>query len=730
MLFQSETVTVEKDHDGSAFLKIDVPGQAHNVISRRVLADLDAALDAVAAGPRLPLLVLRSGKQAGFLVGADLHGFLEISDAAAAEALSAQGQRLFDKLAALSMPTLAAIHGPCLGGGLELALACDYRLVLDRPNTQLGLPEVRLGLLPGWGGTQRLPRVVGLRRALEIILQGKRLGAREALKAGLADVAPVGEAELRTQLAYLGMKAIAGGKRPLKGLPLRSWGQRLLESTRLGRAVIFGATDRALRSVVPDDMPAPAEALQAVRVGLREGMAAGLAYERAAAGRLAVSPACRNLVTLWFRGEKAQKMPEALAALAPNEPRRIGVVGAGVMGAGIAQLAAVRGASKVVVREINQAALDAGLDRIKDLFDKAVERRVLPAAEAEKRHAAVRGTTDWAGFDDVDVVVEAAVENLDAKRAVFRELDGQTPPTAVLATNTSSLRVASLEEGLKHPERVGGMHFFNPVHRMQLVEVVRTAATDERTVATLVRWAIALGKTPVVVRDSPGFVVNRVLTPYLNEAVLLVAEGMGIKEIDRVMKRFGMMAGPLETLDQIGLDVAAHVAESMGPLMADRLGANAAFAKMRERNWLGQKAGRGFYVHRGRVRAANRLAENLLRAEAAPASAALSQALPVEARAAEARERLVLLTVNEAAMVLGEGLAQSAEMIDLAMVLGTGWAPHRGGPLRYADERGLAAVLEALNGLAARHGRRFEPCAELRKRAEAGGRFTQAAGEV
>ncbi len=730
MLFQSETVSVEKDADGSAFLKIDVPGQTHNVITRQVLADLDAALDVVAAEAGLPLLVVRSGKPAGFLAGADLHGFLEIADAAAAEALSAQGQRLFDKLAALPMPTLAAIHGPCLGGGLELALACDYRLVLDKPNTQLGLPEVRLGLLPGWGGTQRLPRVVGLRRALEIILQGKRLGAREALKAGLADLAPAGEADLRSQLAFLKIRSIRQGKRSLKGLPLRTWGQRLLESTGLGRAVLIGATERVLRGAVPDDMPAPMEALQAVRVGLKKGMAAGLAYERAAAGRLAVSPACRNLVALWLRGEKAQKMPDELAALAPAEVRRVGVVGAGVMGAGVAQLAAVRGASKVVVREINQTALDAGMDRIKDLFDKAVQRRVLSAAEAEKRSAAVRGTTSWDAFEDVDVVVEAAVENLDAKRAVFRELDGRTRPAAVLATNTSSLRVGSLEDGLKHPERVAGMHFFNPVHRMQLVEVVRTAATGERTVAALVQWAIALGKTPIVVRDSPGFVVNRILTPYLNEAAVLVAEGMGIKEIDRIMKRFGMLMGPLEVLDQIGLDVAAHVAESMAPVMAGRLEANTAIARMREKNWLGQKNGRGFYVHHGRARTANRLAENLLRSETAPGSAALSQALPAEAREAEARERLVLLTVNEAAMVFGEGLAESAEMIDLAMVLGTGWAPHHGGPLRYADERGPAAVVEALNGLAARHGPRFEPCAELRKRAEAGVRFTRPAGEI
>ena len=721
-LFQSETVVVEKDRDGSAFLKIDVPGQTHNMLSRRLLADLDAAFDAVAAEHRLPLLVIRSGKPSGFLAGADLHSFLEIKDATEAEALSHQGQRLFDKLAALSMPTLAGIHGPCLGGGLELALACDYRLVLDNPKTQLGLPEVSLGLLPGWGGTQRLPRVVGLRRGLEMILEGKRLGAREALRWGLADVAPTNEAELRSQLAYLGIKAIAQGKRPLKGLPLRTWGQRFTESTALSRGLLFTATERILRNRVPDDMPAPAEALHAVRIGLKDGMEAGLAAERAAAGRLAVSSACRNLITVWLRGEKARKLPENLRGLAAPEVRNVGVVGSGIMGAGIAQLAAIRGA-RVVVREVNQTALDAGLKRIKDLFDKAVQRRVLSEGESNKRFAAVRGTTLWTGFDEVDVVVEAAVEDLDAKRAVFRELDSQTRPTAVLATNTSSLQVGSLEEGLAHPERVAGMHFFNPVHKMPLVEVVRAAATNECTLATLVQWAITLGKTPVVVRDSPGFVVNRILTPYLAEATLLIAEGMKIQEIDHVMKRFGMPMGPLELLDQIGLDVAAHVGKSMAPLLAERFGDNPAFEKMHANGWLGQKSGRGFYRHRGRARTPNHLAENLLRVEAGGEGAAVSQGMPPEIRAMEARDRLVLLMVNEAAMVLGEGLAESAEMINLAMVLGTGWAPHRGGPLRYADDRGLANVVEAMEALAARHGRRFTPCAELKHRMGMGQRF-------
>jgi 3-hydroxyacyl-CoA dehydrogenase/enoyl-CoA hydratase/3-hydroxybutyryl-CoA epimerase len=311
------------------------------------------------------------------------------------------------------------------------------------------------------------------------------------------------------------------------------------------------------------------------------------------------------------------------------------------------------------------------------------------------------------------------------------------------------LRVESLQEGLTHPERVAGLHFFNPVHKMPLVEVARTPGSAERALALLTRWALDLGKTPVLVRDSPGFVVNRVLMPYLNEAVLLVAEGLEIRELDRTMRRFGMPLGPLELLDQIGLDVAAHVAQSMQPALAGRFEPSTAFAQMQARGWLGQKSGAGFYLHKGKSARVNRDAEELLRAarsgaaaqglpaggartsiveSASPAGGAgfsiVERASPA-ARLYEARERMVLLMVNEAALALGEGLAADAGAIDLALVLGTGWAPHRGGPLRYAEDRGVAEVTRALTDLAGRHGPRFEPCAELRRHAETGEPFTR-----
>jgi len=715
-VFQGKTLTVDRDTDGRVVLKLDVPGRSVNVLNRQLLAELDVALDHIEAEGRAPLLVIQSAKPTGFLAGADLAEFQAIADRAAAEALSEEGQRLFNKLAAVPMPTIAAISGPCLGGGLELALACDYRLVFDKPSTQLGLPEVHLGLLPAWGGTQRLPRVIGLDRSFQIILGGRRLNAREALRWGLADAIAATEAELRTQFARLTALAMTRGKRPRLRLPLRTWRQRFLESHPMGRRLLFRGAERLLRRKTPDDMPAPLAALDAIRTGFRKNVAAGLERERQAAGQLAVSPACRNLIGLFLRQEAARKLPAALEAQQPAEVRRVGVVGAGVMGAGIAQLALLKGC-EVIVQEVDETALGAGLLRIEKLFRKAVERRILTQAEAARRLGSVKGTVRWEGFDRVDVVIEAAVEDLRIKQALFHELEAHTRPDTVLASNTSSLRLDSLQPGLNHPRRLAGLHFFNPVHKMPLVEVVRTLVTDDRTLAVLMRWAIALGKTPVLVRDSAGFVVNRILLPYLNEATLLVAEGLGIKQIDLVMKRFGMPMGPLELLDQIGLDVAANVGQAMQPLLAGRFEANPSFEQMRNNLWLGQKNGRGFYKHGWSLKP-NRLAENLLRSLKLADASPLSCTLPMAARLSEARERLVLLMVNEAAMALGEGLADNADAIDLAMILGTGWAPHRGGPLRYAGSRGLAEVVQALTALAARYGKRFQPCAELKRRAE------------
>jgi 3-hydroxyacyl-CoA dehydrogenase/enoyl-CoA hydratase/3-hydroxybutyryl-CoA epimerase len=703
--FQADNLWVSQLADGVAALVVDVPGRSVNVLARQVFDDLEAALDRIDVETSFQLLLIRSGKPGNFIAGADLHELGAITTAEDAIALSERGQRVFNRLAALRVPTVAVISGACLGGGLELALACDYRVVVDQPKTQLGLPEVELGLLPAWGGTQRLPRVVGLERGLQMILGVRRLSARDALRWGLAD--DLAEEGSEEPPAFLTNPV----KRPKSGLPLRGWRQRLIESNRLGRSLIFRGTERVLKRRLPDDLPGPSEAFRAIRVGLEQGMEAGLAAEREAVGRLALSSACRNLVRLFFRREEARQLPEPADDVTPI--RKVGIVGAGTMGAGIAQLAALRGCS-VVIQEINETALAEGILRILALFNHAAERGVLSREELPAKLNAIHGTTAWKGFDDLDLVIEAIVEDLQAKRELFRDLEKHTSPACILATNTSALGVQQIGQGLKHPGRVAGVHFFNPVHKMPLVEVVRSPETAARVADGLVRWAIELGKTPVVVKDSPGFVVNRVLMPYLNEAVLLAAEGMRFEQVDEAMRRFGMPMGPLELLDQVGLDVAAHIARAVGPALADRLRPAPGFEQMEQRGWLGRKAGRGFYLYRsGRKRRPNPAARELLLQNATVPPAA-EPVTPAEERIV-ARQRMVLLMVNEAAACLGEGLTASADALDLAMVLGTGWAPYRGGPLTYGREIGFAQVVGTLEELTKRHGRRFEPCAELRR---------------
>jgi 3-hydroxyacyl-CoA dehydrogenase/enoyl-CoA hydratase/3-hydroxybutyryl-CoA epimerase len=702
-VFQSETVTVGKEPDGSFELRLDVPGRSVNVLTRQMLADLDNALAALEKQPRLPVVVVRSGKKTGFLAGADLAEFVAIRTADEARNVSEAGQKVFSRLEKLSGPTVAVIHGPALGGGLELALACDYRLVYDRPDTQLGLPEVELGLLPAWGGTVRLPRIIGLEPALQVILGGKRLDAKEAKALGLADEVAATEAELRERFGNLLVRAVGVGKVARRGLPLRTWRQWFIESNFLGRWVLFGGAERRLQERIPDDMPGPKEALESVRTGVQDGAEEGFTYERNAAARLSSTPACRNLIGLFFQREGAKKVPTELADA--TEAKRVAVVGAGVMGAGIAQACALAGLN-VVVREVSPAALTAGMERIDALFARAAGRGKVSATQASKARAAIVGTVNWDGFESADVVIEAAVEDLAIKRELFAELARRCHPEAVLATNTSSLTVLSIAEGMPTAERVAGMHFFNPVHKMPLVEVVRHPGTSNEAVGRLVKLAIALGKVPAVVNDGPGFVVNRVLMPYLAEAVQMVAEGVGAAAVDKVMKRFGMMAGPLETLDQIGLDVAAHVARQSGEATL----AGAVFAKMVEKGWLGAKSGRGFYEHSSGTETPNAEVAALVRE--LYKGPTMPESLPLAARLAEARERLVLLTVNEAAKVRDAGIAP-ADTVDLAMVMGSGWAPHRGGPLRYLATRGPSDVRESLSRLAERLGPRYAPAAGL-----------------
>jgi 3-hydroxyacyl-CoA dehydrogenase/enoyl-CoA hydratase/3-hydroxybutyryl-CoA epimerase len=712
-LLQTANLRLDVPEAGLAVLWLDDADRTVNVIHRQWLSEFDSALTAIAADSSLRQLIITSAKPSGFLAGADVRELATIQSPAEAAALSEQGQRAFDRLEKLPLVTAALIHGPCLGGGLELALACDYRLALNRSKTQLGLPEVELGLLPAWGGTQRLPRVVGLKTALPLILAGQRLHAHEAewrrlLDRLLKDV-PVEQAIGEAKQFLHGKR-----KRPKTRWRRHTWTQTLVEGNPLGRWFLFRGARRALEERVPEDMPAPAAALAAIRAGVRHGMEAGLAHEREAVGRLATSPACRNLIQLFLSREDARKLPAGWREQA-RPIRKLGVIGGGTMGAGIAQLAALKG-YQVVIQEVDTDALGAASMRIAELFREAAAKRAIHSVELVTGLNAIRGTFEWKGFDDVDLAIEAVVEEPHVKRGVFAELERQTRPDAVLTTNTSSIMVTNLQEGRTHPGRIAGLHFFNPVHKMPLVEVGRGPATDDSALATLMQWAIDIGKTPILVQDSPGFLVNRILVPYVNEAVLSLATvdgpvGQSITALDQAMRRFGMPLGPLELLDQVGIDVAAHIERSLRPLFRDRLPANPIFERMCQKGWLGQKSGVGFYRHQGRRPQAN---DQIL--DAYPKEMIRYQ---FARREEPKRPPLgVALMVNEAVLCQAEQLVTSAAEIDLAMVLGAGWAPQRGGPLRYADETGLAAILAVLGERAS---------AELRRRGEAGEKFYPAA---
>jgi 3-hydroxyacyl-CoA dehydrogenase/enoyl-CoA hydratase/3-hydroxybutyryl-CoA epimerase len=691
--FQTDNLWINQLADGVAALVLDVPNRKVNVLTGQVFSDLETALDRVSAETSFRLLILRSGKATSFCAGADLKEFGIGKTAEEYAAFSARGQEVFNKLASLRMPTVAVIAGGCLGGGLEMAMACDYRVVVDRPETKLGLPETELSLIPGWGGTQRLPRLIGLERALQIILGGARLSARQAHRWGLADDVVQDSDEPPAFLAR-------PSKRTLFSLPLRTWRQRLLESNGLGRWLIFRGTKRLLARRLPDDMSAHGEALQAVRVGLKQGMAAGMAHEQAAIGRLATSPACRNLVGLFFRREQARK-------ISPLEPEhkihRVGIIGAGTMGAGIAQLAVLQGC-EVVVREAGDMALGLAMLRLMGLLQQAVAKGLLSASALTAKLSAVHGTTAWKGFDNLDLVIEAIDENLERKQKIFQELENHVSETTPLASNTSSLRIEDIQKGMSHPERVAGLHFFKPVHKMPLVEVVPASRTEKPIADILSSWAVSLGKTPIVVKDSPGFLVNRILMPYFNEAVFMISEGLSIDRIDEAMRKFGMAMGPLEVLDQVGLDVATHISRAIEPVFGERFELQPAFQIMEERRLLGKKTEIGFYRYRGKRKHANqKLAEELCLG--APQ---LESASPADQRAV-IRERLVSLMVNESARCLEEGLIDSADMLDLAMVLGAGWAPHRGGPIRYARDLGTERTIQSLTKLAEKYGPRYEP---------------------
>lgn len=653
--------------DGAAVITFDRPDKSANVIDSEFLDELETALRAVRRY-EVSGLVFLSSKPSVFVAGADLASLGEVRGPELA-ALVERGQRLFSEIASLGIPTVAAIHGACLGGGVELALVCDHRLASDDPATKLGFPETQLGLLPAWGGSTRLPRLIGLPKALDLVLSGKQIVAKHARKLGLIDEVVPKERMTARALALLN-----------EAPPRRK--SHFLTNNPLAARVIAFLTKRKLRAKTRGNYPAPLAALEVMGHG--SWVAGGdleesFARERVAFVRLAETEAARHLLRLFFLQEKAKHYRHDVSIDRKSLPsvERTAVIGAGVMGAGIAQTFAARG-FPVVLADLDPVRVAAGMKSVSKLFDEAVERRIFTAHEARRKLDLVVPTAERVPLRS-DLVVEAAVEDLEVKKTIFADLCARTSPETILATNTSALSVTELAkaEGLTHPERVLGLHFFNPVSRMKLVEIVTTELTSPEVVERTLAFVRALGKTPVVVKDSPGFLVNRVLMPYLIEAGRLVESGVPVAAIDEAMLDFGMPMGPLRLLDEIGLDVATHVAETMVAAFGERFAPPLLLADLVRADHLGKKSGRGFYRHeRGK--------------EGIPETFAVP--LREVPDGTDLSARLNGLMVEEAKRCLAEGLVRDAGTIDLALILGIGYAPFRGGPLGSATNDQLSVT--------------------------------------
>ncbi len=697
--------------DGVCVLTFDRRDSVANIFDTTTFEELNAHLDFLEAqtqhGPVQGVIFL-SAKGKIFIAGADLHGFTSgpMTDERLGGIID-NGHRTFARIAGLPVPTVAAIQGVCVGGGLELTLACDWRVACNDSGTKLGLPEVQIGILPAWGGSVRLPRLVGLPKALEIILIGKQLAGVPAKKAGLVDDIAYPEGMLATA-----ERMLARGKRPSLGTPLTNY--------PLARQAVAAIARKNALAKTRGNYPAATRAIEVATAALGVSEAEGMRLERNAFVELAKTEAARNLMGIFFLQERAKKTQGPGDAKAAPV-RRIAVIGAGLMGAGIAQWSAGRGL-RVLLKDINPGALSKGMQAISKIFQDAAKRRVFTQADAQAGYDRVVPTATDVPMKEVDLVIEAAVEKLDLKKKIFAGLEKQTPAGTVLATNTSALSIDSIADGLQQPGRVVGIHFFNPVHKMQLVEIVRGAQTDAATLNTALGYVKGIAKLPVIVKDSPGFLVNRVLLPYMSEAMrLYFDEGYDVETIDRVMLDFGMPMGPLRLMDEVGLDVGNHVARDLSVRLPGSMPPDGAtgsiITRMIEKGWLGRKAGKGFYAYAG-----GRKDDALL-----PLNPEMSSVFRPRVAGQEddafLRDRMALVMVNEGARVLEEGVVEAPEDVDFGMIMGTGWAPFRGGPLRYADSRGLPEIVRRLGELAAGAGAHYRPCKRLRELVESGGKF-------
>lgn len=677
--------------DRICVLTFDRPDSPANIFDAATIDSLCEHLDAIEGDASLKGVIVTSAKKSIFIAGADLQTLLRQARTGELRRFIAEGQRVFNRLAVLRVPTVAAIHGACAGGGYEITLACDHRVASNDPATRIGLPETTLGLIPAWGGATRLPRLVGLASAADVILKGKLHTADEALRNGMID-----EVVPSDQLLAAARAKISQGKRQLPA-----------------------SRNADVQMSFPNGHnPALRRALEVMNAGYDLSVNESLKLELDAIVELGETESTQNLIRNFFLADKFRK---GASKTKQEKVAHAAVIGAGVMGSGIAQWLSSRGVS-VILRDVNTELLDRGLANIEKTYGDAVNRGLMSDEKAKQGRARIVASTDPGEMRDVGIVIEAASEKLEIKKQVFSDLAAKTPQATILSTNTSALSISELGATTGEAGRVIGLHFFNPVSRMKLIEVVVGKQTSNQTTERALAFVRQIGKLPVMVQDSPGFLVNRVLFPYLLDAAELFESGLSAAQVDEALVEWGMPMGPLRLIDEIGVDITVDIANTLEKAFGRRDRASAVLLWLRDGKMLGRKSGSGFYKYEGKSQTENEPAKEWQRTLHGDVEGAEARAQGFTATSMSADDiahRLIYLMVNEAARCLEENVVATADDADYGMILGTGFAPFRGGPLRYADYFGIANIVEA----GERHGGKFEPSELLRKHARDGTKF-------
>ncbi|WP_144393392.1 fatty acid oxidation complex subunit alpha FadJ [Pleionea sediminis] len=698
-------------------ITIDVPGDTQNTLKKEFVDEIATLLNEI-ENQNVVGLIITSGKPGSFVAGADISMLEAVTSENEAAELSKAGQDIFNRLEQLNIPTVAAIDGACLGGGLELAMACHQRVCTDNPKTKLGLPEVQLGVLPGSGGTQRMPRLTGIATALDLMLTGKQLNARRAKKAGLVnEIVPVANLMKAAEKRVLAMSKAGRWSKSCDDRPMNwknamnaSGAQELaLESNSFGRKIIFDKARKTVQGKTKGNYPAPLKIIECIEMGAEHGFEKGLEVEARYFGELVMTPVAKQLMGIFFATTEMKKDSGVDGSAAVKDISRVGVLGGGLMGAGIASVTVEKAGIPVRLKDVSMEGVNNAMKYNWSILKKKLKRKQYSKIEAAKVQSMLTGGVDYTGFKGVDMVIEAVFEDLDLKHQMVKEVETHCSDNTIFATNTSSIPIAEITKASSRPEQVIGLHYFSPVEKMPLLEIIKTDKTSDDVIATCVEFGKKQGKTVIVVNDGAGFYVNRILAPYMNEAAYLLSEGVGVDLIDKALVKTGFPVGPMTLLDEVGIDVATKVSPILENAFGSRMTPPKMFDKLKNDDRKGRKNGKGFYQYGGK-KGEKLVDESVYKLLGVKPGTRIPEDDIVE--------RCVLMMVNEAARCLDEGIIRSARDGDIGAVFGIGFPPFLGGPFRYMDEKSVKTIVERLKYYQDKCGERFEPAPVLVSMAE------------